>query len=187
MLLNKENSVLVLIDIQERITPATKEPRVVINGAAKLAISAKKIGVPVIVSEQAPQNLGDTMVDIRQILPKENTKKTCTYIEKSTFSCAKEPSFTKEIKKLKRKQVVIAGVEAHVCVMQTAIDMQEQGYNVYVVKNACSSRYSDDFDTAIERMSKAGIDIITVEMAIFEWLERCDTNEFKQLSRSIIK
>ncbi|MCP4394798.1 MAG: hydrolase [Alphaproteobacteria bacterium] len=187
MLLNKEDSILVILDIQERITPETAEPRKVINGGVKLAVSAKKIGIPIIISEQAPTKLGETIVDIRQAFPKNKTSKAYEYIEKVHFSCAKENAFINALKKQNKKQIVIAGVETHVCVLQTAMDLIDKGYEIFVVKNACSSRFDEDYQTAIERMYKAGVNIITIEMAIFEWLERCNTDEFKQLSRSIIK
>ncbi len=182
MRIKADQSCLVIVDVQERLAPVMADPRKVIDGAARLAAAAARLGVPALVSEQYPKGLGPTMIDVREILPDEDA-----YVRKTAFSCVGEPAFMAKFEGVGRRQAVIAGIEMHVCVMQTALDLKEKGYDVFVVVDACGSRFSTDEETAKLRFAAAGIHLVTIEMAIFEWLERSGTPEFKDITKTLIR
>ncbi len=176
MLMNKEDSLLLIIDVQEHLAPAQERPRDVINGCATLLDIAKKLGVPFIVAEQNHNSFGPTMIDLRIVLG-ENM----TYYEKDTFSCYKNKEIREQIEKSGKKQIVIAGLETHICIMQTALDLQKEGYEVFVVADACSSRNEMQSALGIQRLLRNNVDVVTVEMAIFEWLENSRSPEFREV------
>ena len=176
MLMNKEDSLLLIIDVQEHLAPAQERPRDVINGCATLLDIAKKLGVPFIVAEQNHNSFGPTMIDLRIVLG-ENM----TYYEKDTFSCYKNKEIREQIEKSGKKQIVIAGLETHICIMQTALDLQKEGYEVFVVADACSSRNEMQSALGVQRLLRNNVDVVTVEMAIFEWLENSRSPEFKEV------
>lgn len=180
MRMHAEGSSLVIVDVQERLAPVMADPRKVIEGAARLVAGAKVVGVPVLISEQYPKGLGPTMVDVRTVAPDN------AIIEKTAFSCAAESAFINRLDALERRQVVLAGIEMHVCVMQTALDLKEKGYDVHVVVDASGSRHAIDEETAKARLTAAGISLVTIEMVLFEWLERAGTPEFKIISKTLI-
>lgn len=179
MLLKKTDSFLLIIDVQEKLAPVMKEARQVINGTTALLKAADFLGVPAIVSEQYPKGLGSSMFDLKKVMPPDSP------IEKIVFSCAGEPQIMKKIKSLKKKQAVLAGIEAHVCVLQTAFDLKKMGYEVFVVADACSSRKEEEAQLALARMQNGGITITSIEMVLFEWLEKAGTNEFKQIAKGL--
>ncbi|MGD9637919.1 MAG: hydrolase [Alphaproteobacteria bacterium] len=180
MLLKKRDSFVLIIDIQERLAPVMKDPRKVINGATMILKAAQYLEVPAIVTEQYPRGLGPSIVDVRDVMPEGSP------FEKIDFSCAKDEAVIAQIKSLKKRQVVLAGIEAHVCVLQTAFDLKKLGYEVFVVAEACSSRKEEDYALAINRMRRAGIEIVSIEMVLFEWLEKAGTEEFKQISKGLV-
>lgn len=182
MLMNRQDSLLLIIDVQERLAPAMDNPRQVISNGAKLIGVAKAMNVPFIITEQYPQGLGQTMVDIRQ-----EAGNDATYYSKIHFSCAKEEKIMSAIKASGKKQIILAGTETHICLLQTAMDLQKQGYEVFVVSNACSSRDVSQNMMALQRLAHNGIDIVTSEMVIFEWLEKAGTDEFKQVVSQYVK
>ncbi len=182
MLMNRQDSLLLIIDVQERLAPAMDNPRQVISNGAKLIGVAKAMNVPFIITEQYPQGLGQTMVDIRQ-----EAGNDATYYSKIHFSCAKEEKIMSAIKASGKKQIILAGAETHICLLQTAMDLQKQGYEVFVVSNACSSRDVSQNMMALQRLAHNGIDIVTSEMVIFEWLEKAGTDEFKQVVSQYVK
>ena len=135
MLMKRDDSLLLIIDVQERLAPAMDSPREVITGCAKLIGVARRLGVPFIITEQYPKGLGPTMADLRQAAGDD-----AGYLSKTEFSCARNKEIMNNIKKSGKKQIIIAGIESHICVLQTALDLKELGYEVFVVSNACSSR-----------------------------------------------
>lgn len=181
MRIQASQSCLIVVDIQERLAPVMAEPRKVIEGGARLAAAARRLEIPTLISEQYPRGLGPTMIDIREVVPEPET-----YIEKTAFSCMGEPTFVEALAAVGRRQVVLAGIEMHVCVMQTALDLKEKGFEVFVVVDACGSRNAIDEDTAKARFTAAGIHLVTIEMVIFEWLERAGTPEFKDITKTLI-
>lgn len=181
MLMDRDNSLLLIIDVQERLAPAMDSPREVINNTAKLLAVAQKLKIPFIITEQYPKGLGPTMVDLRQIA---DDKKN--YYEKLEFSCAKNEEIFKAVKASGKKQVIIAGIETHICITQTALDLKSRGYEVFVVSNACSSRDALQNVLGLQRMSKNGVDIVSSEMVFFEWLGKAGSEEFKEISKKYI-
>lgn len=180
MLIDKNNSCLLITDVQENLTPAMKCPRDVIDGSARLAKGAKLLHVPVIATEQYPKGLGRTMFDVRTALDDSD------FFEKKSFSSAAQDGFMQRLESLSKKQIVLTGVEMHVCVLQTAVELKEKGYFPFVVENAVSSRYDRDFEAAKTRLILEKIPLVTVEMVLFEWLRTADAPEFKQIRAQLI-
>ncbi|MBP2298596.1 hydrolase [Azospirillum picis] len=176
MHLRAQESVLVVVDLQERLLPAIHGAGPVLRHAAMLLRGAAALSVPVVVTEQYPRGLGATVAEVRAELPPGTP-----VIEKISFSSTGEAAFNRALDDLARPQVVLCGTEAHVCVLQTALGLQEAGRSVFVVADAVSSRSPANHHTAIERLRGAGITIVTTEMVLFEWLERAGTPAFKQL------
>lgn len=180
MLMNKDNSLLLIIDVQERLVTAMESPREVINACTKLVLTAKRLNIPFLITEQYPKGLGQTIIDVRQAAENIN------FIEKLELSCAKNADVLSAIQNSGKKQIIIAGVETHICVLQTAIELKSLGYEVFVVSNASSSRDDMQHVFALQRMSRNGVDVVTSEMVIFEWLERAGTAEFKEITQKYV-
>lgn len=170
-----DRSVLVIIDVQERLCPAMADPRRVLHNGARLVKGAQRLGVPVVATEQYPQGIGPTMIDLRGLLPED------AVIQKMTFSAAREPAFTARLEELGARQVVIMGTEAHVCVMQSALELAEHGWEVFCVTDACSSRLTANQDAGYARMAAKGVSLVTTEMVLFEWMGEAGTQSFKDV------
>lgn len=181
MLLNRTDSILVLVDIQEKLTPAILNLDAFVDRCEWLLKLAEKLSVPVLASEQYPKGLGSTIPPLSSYINKEEL------IEKVHFSCMQEPKYINLLKKYNRKQLIIIGIEAHVCVLQTALEMKDQGFDVYVVVDAVSSRSELDLKYGLKRMKQDGIHLITAEMVLFEWLRQAATPEFKMISKEFLQ
>jgi len=179
MLLSTERSALVIVDVQERLMPAVFESERVVRNVQILLKAAGELKVPVLVSEQYPKGLGPTVAAVRDALP------TDSVVEKITFSCAGERHFMDRLIGLGRKQIVLAGSEAHVCVLQTALSLIKEGFEVFLVADACASRTAANAELGIARMRSNGAEIVSTEMVVFEWMERAGTPSFKILSQLI--
>lgn len=179
MLLDAERSSLLIVDVQENLIPVMSEPRPVYRNCAILMRAAARLGLPVTISEQYPKGLGHTVNELLQLAAPE------AVVEKIHFSCAFSPEVKARLDGLERTQIVVAGIEAHVCVLQTAIGLKEAGYQVAVVADACSSRAPANAQAAMERLRANGIEVVTTEMVVFEWLHRAGTPVFKELSALI--
>lgn len=182
MLINKEKSCLAVIDVQERLAPAADNPRNVIDGCARLLKGAGILGVPALVTEQYPKGLGPSMSEIRNAAP-ENTP----FIEKTTMSALRNDAFKAALTATGATQVVLAGVEEHICVFQTAVELKEAGYDVFVVADASSSRSPESVAIAERRLAVEGIPLVTVEMVLFEWLRVAGTPEFKEIQIKLVR
>jgi nicotinamidase-related amidase len=180
MIMDAQASSLLIVDVQEGLAPVMADPRAVYRGCGLLMRGAARLDLPVTISEQYPKGLGPTMGELLELAPPE------AVVEKIHFSCAAEPALKVRLDGFARRQVVIAGIEAHVCVLQSALGFALAGYEVFVVADACSSRVPANHQAAMERLRAAGVGIVTVEMVLFEWLHRAGTPEFKDLSRLII-
>jgi nicotinamidase-related amidase len=178
MLLRRQKSQLLMVDVQERLLPAMAEPALVTGNGAKLLEGARTLSVPVVVSEQYPQGLGRTVPEMAALAPANAVH------EKIEFSCYANPGLREALGGLGR-QTVVFGIEAHVCVLQTALEMAEAGHDVTVVADAVSSRARTSKDIALQRFQAAGIRLATTEMVLFEWLRQAGTPEFKTISRLI--
>ena len=172
-------SCLLIVDVQERLMPVTHEPRRVIVGCATLMRAAALTGVPIVVSEQYVKGLGPTMVDLRPLASPDS------FIEKTVFGCAADATIMARLERLNRPQVVMAGVETHVCVLQSALGLKEKGFDVFVVAEACSARRPESEQVACARLAMAGVAVVTIEMVLFEWLGGKDHPAFKDVQRLI--
>lgn len=181
MLMKRSDSLLLVIDVQERLAPAMDSPREVITGCARLIGTAKELGVPFVIAEQNPKGLGATMIDLRQA-----AGEGAVYLPKMEFSCAANPALMTEIIAAGKKQVIIAGVEAHICVLQTAIELKDRGYEVFVVSDASSSRQPLQTIISWQRLNRHGIDVVSSEMVMYEWLETAAHPRYKEISKKFI-
>jgi len=179
MLLDAQRSCLLVVDVQEILVPAMADGGRVIKGAALLMGAANRLGIPVVVSEQYPKGLGPTVAELRALAPDGAA------LDKVHFSCAADPGIKARLDQLARPQVVIVGIEAHVCVLQTAMQLLAEGREVFVVADATSSRTEANHALAMNRLAAAGAGIVAVEMVVFEWLQRAGTPEFKELSKLV--
>ena len=163
--------------------PAIADADAVTRAAGVLIEASRQLDVPVVVTEQYPKGLGPTVDAIASRLPNG-----AAVVEKMTFSAARNFDFASQIDGFKaegRDHIVICGVESHVCVMQTAADLDAQGYTVRIIADACGSRAPASKDAALTRFGAMGVSCVTTEMALFEWLEVAGTPEFKAVSRLV--
>jgi nicotinamidase-related amidase len=177
-ILNRSSSALLIVDIQERIIKAMRKHDELIENVTKLIKGAKIIGIPIYSTEQYPKGLGTTVESITIDLENEAEQKT-------TFSCIGANGLFEKLKKCNISQVIVCGIESHVCVQQTVLDLLENDFQVNLPINAVSSRYKIDYKTAVKRMEKNGVEITTVESVLFELLETSGTPEFKSISALI--
>lgn len=177
-LLNRDDSRLLIVDMQERLLPHIDGHDVVIENCLKLIQGAGTLTVPVTATEQYPKGLGATTPRLAEHLP------DC--LEKLDFSCLNCLGWDESASDPEgRFRIVVAGIEAHVCVQQTVHDLLAHGFRVYVAADAVSSRKAFDRDTALQRMSSAGAVITTTESILFEWCQRAGSDEFKAISRLV--
>lgn len=179
MLIERDKSCLLIVDVQEKLAPAVADPAGVIRNAGVLMQAAARLGIPAVVSEQYPQGLGPTVPELRALAPEP------ARIAKLSFSCAADPTLQQRIKAAQRSVIVMAGLEAHVCVLQSALGFRQAGYQTVVVADAVSSRTPANREVALQRLRENGIEVATTEMVLFEWLGQAGTPEFKELSRLI--
>jgi len=177
--LTVENTVLVLIDFQARLFPVMHEKEKLLRNVLKIARGAVVLEVPVIITEQYPKGLGPTLTEIKAVLPGIKP------VEKVCFSCCDEESFCRSLEAPGRRQVLLAGIEAHICVYQTAMALARAGYQVQVVGDAVSSREPENKMVSLFTMGAAGIGVTTVEMALFELLRVARGDKFKRISEIV--
>jgi nicotinamidase-related amidase len=181
MLLNKNDSLLVLVDVQQKLLPSISNNEALVARCEWLLKLAKKMDVPVLSSEQYPKGLGSTIEPLNRYIVSEDC------IEKVHFSCMQQSDYVQRLSSYKKTQLILIGIEAHVCVLQTAMEMKDAGYEVYVVVDAVSSRNEFDMKYALKRMKQEGIHLITSEMVFFEWIRVAGTPEFKALSKEFLQ
>lgn len=178
-MLDVENSLLLIIDIQERLVNMLEKDLIVQKSCA-LANAARILGVETIVTEQYPKGLGCTIEPLKQALSED-----VVYFEKTAFSVLKEEEFEQILDKTGKKKVIICGIEAHICVYQTAMDLMQKGYDVYLVADASASRNKYEFKTGVELMRQNGVNITCVEMVLFELLKTSKNPKFKEVQALI--
>ena len=178
-MLTKEETVLVLIDIQGKLAEIVYESEKVVSNIAKVAEGVQILGLPVLWLEQYPKGLGPTVEKIAQTLPNQKP------IEKITFSAYDTPEFVERLLATKRKKVLLAGIETHICVYQTAAHLIENGYEVEVLADCVSSRTAESHDIGLQKMKQLGIKVTTVEMALFEMLQVAKGDQFKAISKLV--
>ena len=175
--LKVEDTALLVVDIQEKLLPKIMQASEVLRNASFIVNAAKVLGVPVIATEQYPKGLGPTVEPIRGLLT--------TVWEKKTFSAVGEGGALDFLKSDARIKVVVVGIEAHICVMQTVLDLLNQGFHVFVCVDAVSSRYAIDVKIALKRMQQAGAILVTSETCVYEWLETAANPAFKEISAMV--
>ena len=181
-LAHRTDAVLVLIDIQERLAAAMAEREDVVRAATRMARSAALVGVPVVFTRQYPQGLGPTDAELESTLLRlAEDGATVLGVDKTAFCCVSEPDFLDVLKATGRNQTVLAGMETHICVTQTALELSSLGYHVQVAGDACCSRARSMHDLALDRMRAAGIVVTSSESVMYELVERAATDEFRHL------
>ncbi len=180
MLIDAGRSLLLVVDMQERLLPVIHDGGSVIAGTAWLIRVATRIGVPVAALTQYPKGLGVMVPPLRELIASE------AIAAKVHFSGVAARCLP-DLPGADRAQVVIAGVEAHVCVLQTALELAEEGKDVYVVADCVGSRRASDRDLALARMRQEGVQIVSREMAAFEWLREAGTPLFREVCRDFLR
>lgn len=179
MLIARDKSQLLIIDVQDKLLAAVSGQERVLERCVRLVQAAKALGVPITLSQQYPAGLGPTAAPLIEALGNAGV-----VLDKVEFSCLRNAALRDRLHDIRRRgrpQVVVGGIEAHVCVTQTAIDLEEQGFEAFIVADAVGSRTKTSRRLALARMPKGGADVVDSEMVIFEWLERAGTPEFKEL------
>ncbi len=177
--MRRDRSQVLLVDLQERLVPAIDGQAEIVAAAERLAKYAVRLGVPITISEQYPKGLGPTLGAVRAAAGNE-----AVTLAKVEFSCVANAGLAARLDALKsegRSQVVVAGVEAHVCVLQTVLDLLGEGFEVFVAADAVGSRRAESKALALARMQGADAVIVDSEMVAFEWLERAGTPEFRDV------
>ena len=175
MLLDADRSVLIVVDVQERLFPAMHEGSRFLRNTEILMQAAACLDVPMIVTEQYPQGIGRTIEPVAALAPPGSI------VEKITFSATGSDAFQRRLAELGRDEPVICGIEAHVCVLQTALSLADGGSKSWMVSDATTSRRPESALAAHERASAAGIRLVTTEMVVFEWLRQAGTPMFREL------
>lgn len=182
MLLDRARSQLLVVDIQERLLPAMHEGERMVANCAILMQAAQRLGIPVTISEQYTKGLGPTIARLGDL------KCDARVMEKMHFSCADDPAISTRVRGLAaegRAQLVVCGIESHVCVLQSALGFAGGGLNVFVALDAVTSRKFESVAVARERFAAEKVGVVTTEMVVFEWLHVAGTPEFKELSKLI--
>ena len=175
----RDDTALLIVDIQEKLAAVMKQRDAVVKNCIHLIELAKMLHIPIIVTEQYPKGIGHTVEEIKHALPAYQP------VEKLTFSCCDEPSFFHTIKCLKKKTLVLTGMETHICILQTCIGLLQSGFHVHIVKDAMCSRTKENWKTACEYMRNAGAVITCTETVLFQLLKTAGTDEFRTISKRI--
>ena len=177
--LSAENSLVLIIDIQDKLVAALNKD-VIVKNAIKVASAANFLNIPVLLTEQYPKGLGHTVAELQSALPQDSS-----FVEKTYFNALLEEGMLDKIKSYGKKQIVIFGIETHICVYQTASALIEAGFDVYVIKDACASRNKYEFKQGIDAMIANGAKISCVEIALFDWLKGAKNPKFKEVQALI--
>ncbi|MBW7997209.1 MAG: hydrolase [Candidatus Glassbacteria bacterium] len=178
-LLDLKRTLLVVVDLQQRLVPVIDSHEAVVANCARLIEGCRVLGVPVIFSEQYPRGLGPTVEQLRKLAGDDEIA------EKITFSCLRDRALAETVAETGRDTLLVCGVEAHVCVTQTVLDALEAGYRVHVAADATGSRSPENKRVALERLAVEGATVTTTESALFELLKKAGTDEFRQISKLV--
>ena len=174
-----ENVALLLVDIQGKLAHSMHGKELLFKNMQKLIKGIQVLGIPILWTEQNPQGLGPTIPEISDLLSNIQP------ISKMSFSCCQNDRFVQALKALNRKQVLIAGIETHVCVYQTAVDLVDLGYEVQVVTDAVSSRKIENKEIGLQKMRDSGVSLTSVETALFELLKVAEGEQFKEILKIV--
>jgi nicotinamidase-related amidase len=179
MRIKREDSIAVVIDVQKKLFPFISENEKLSANIVRLIKGLKALGIEIIVTVQYSKGLGDTIEPVQEALG------DFKHIEKMSFSCCGFDDFTEVLKKSGKKNVIVCGIESHVCVLQTVIDLLENDFKPVLIEDCVSSRNLNDKKIAVERMRQAGAAISTYESILFELLEVSGTETFKEISKIV--
>lgn len=174
-MLKKENAALVVIDVQGKLATLMHQKETLFANVIRMIKGARVLGIPILWTEQLPDKLGVTAPEIAAVFGDMKP------FVKSTFSCCGDSAFLRELRKLDRKQILVTGIEAHVCVYQTTMDLLAAGYEVHLVQDAVSSRIKENYYLGLEKMKDSGAKLTSVEMSLFEMLQVAEGDLFKQI------
>jgi nicotinamidase-related amidase len=175
MLLSPDRSLLLVIHVQARLAAAIDGKNAVVERCAKLVKAARRLDIPLIVLELNPASLGASVPAIADLVAPDEV------IAGTHYSCAREPELRGRLQVAGRSQIVLCGMEAHVCVLQTALGLAEKGYDVSVVADAVGTRLPSDHAAAMTRLVQQGVTVATSEMVMFEWLQHAGNAAFKDV------
>lgn len=181
MLIDKEKSAVVLVDVQEKLHPHVLEPERVSHNCEWILDLATELHVPIIVSEQYPRGLSHTIKPLHSYIAQDR------FVEKTHFSCCGDAKFMDVWRRQEKKQAILVGIETHVCILQSALELKEAGFEVFVVVNAVSARNHIDHKYGLERMKQQRIHLVTCEMIFFEWIKNAEIPNFKNLSQKFLQ
>lgn len=179
MRLSEERALLVVIDIQGNLARAMDGKEALFANAARMIAGARIFGLPIVVTEQTPEKLGATIPELVPLLTGTEP------IRKESFNCCAVPAFMDALAGTSRRQVLLAGIEAHICVYQTALDLIGAGYELHVVADAVSSRTARNRELALERLRQEGATITSTETVLFELLKTAADPRFKEIFRLV--
>jgi nicotinamidase-related amidase len=178
-MLDAQNTCLVIIDVQGKLAQLMDDKVNLFRNLSILTQSFKLLDIPVLLCRQNPRALGETIPEIKDFLTDEQP------VDKMAFSCCGDPEFLEKLKGCGRTQFVLCGIEAHICVYQTAMDLLEMDYEVYVVADAVSSRTPRNREIALDRMALEGVKRASTEMLLFELLGSAEHKHFKAIARLV--
>ena len=175
MLIEARTSALMLVDVQSRLMPAMDDGAARLERCRVLLEGARRLEVPIVAAEQYPLGLGPTVAALAALVPPGRI------YPKRHFAAGADPAIAAALQGLGRRQIVLCGMEAHVCVLQTALDLPRLGLRPIVVADAVASRRPESVTLALARLRASGVEIVSAEMVLFEWLGRAATADFKAL------
>ncbi len=180
MRINRENTIGLVIDLQEKLMPGIHGGQEIVANSLKLLSGLRSFKIPIVVTQQTTKSLGATIPEINSAIG------NFSYIEKNTFSCYREPAFIRVLNRIGRRNVIMIGVEAHICVLQTALDLLYNNFNPVVIEDCIGSSNPNDKKVSVWRMRDVGSVITTSESMLFELCREAGTDEFREIL-SIIK
>lgn len=179
MRINRENTIALVIDFQDKLVPTVAESEKLISSSICLLEGLKILKIPILVTQQNTKGLGPTIPEINKTIG------NFSYIEKMTFSCYREPAFIRVLNRIGKRNVILMGLEAHVCILQTTLDLLYNNFNPVIVEDCMSSSSLKDKEVAIWRMRDVGSVITTCESILFELCREAGTDEFKKLLKLV--
>ncbi len=178
-MITPKETLLLIIDVQGRLAQSVFQPEVLERNIKKLLRACKILDVPILLTEQYPKGLGRTVDSLGELMP------GTLPVEKISFSCCGTPEFMRQLRSFNRNDILVAGMETHVCVYQTAVELLDFGYNVHLVTDCVSSRTEENKLLGIRCIEKAGASLTSTEMALFELLRVAEGERFKAISNIV--
>ncbi len=179
MRINRENTIGLVIDMQEKLIPSIINSRLLVQRSLQLLKGLKLFTIPIVVTQQNTEDLGSTIPEINKAIG------NFSYIEKKTFSCYREPAFIKVLNRIGKRNVIMLGIEAHICILQTALDLLYNNFNPVIVNDCIGSNRENDKEVAVWRMRDVGSVITSSESILFELCREAGTHDFEELLKLV--